>query len=148
MRKQLEKDNADPEKANEKRPRDIRTSFDGADRHWQQIVTKALVRPFKLFFSEPIVQLLGVYMAFVYGLLYRECDFSCAVYGFSVLTNRSLLDDDPIYFRGRVPPTRRHCGTTLHRSRRRVDGCIADQCAHVGQDIPLFHEQEWRQRQA
>src|SRR5258707_1271945 len=30
----------------------------------------ALVRPFKLWFSEPIVQLFGLYMAFVYGLFY------------------------------------------------------------------------------
>lgn len=37
---------------------------------WTAIFTKALVRPFKLFIYEPIVQLLGVYMAFVYGLLY------------------------------------------------------------------------------
>ena len=37
---------------------------------WKAILIKALVRPFKLFICEPIVQLLGVYMAFVYGLLY------------------------------------------------------------------------------
>jgi hypothetical protein len=37
---------------------------------WKAIFIKALVRPFKLFICEPIVQLLGVYMAFVYGLLY------------------------------------------------------------------------------
>ena len=37
---------------------------------WKAIFKKALVRPFKLFICEPIVQLLGVYMAFVYGLLY------------------------------------------------------------------------------
>ena len=54
-------------------PREIRSPFDNSDRDWQQIVSKALVRPFKLFYSEPIVQLLGAYMAFVYGLLYREC---------------------------------------------------------------------------
>jgi MFS family permease len=40
------------------------------DRHWKAIFSKALVRPFKLFICEPIVQLLGAYMAFVYGLLY------------------------------------------------------------------------------
>ena len=39
---------------------------------WKTIVKKALVRPFVLFAREPIVQLLGVYMAFVYGTLYRE----------------------------------------------------------------------------
>ena len=37
---------------------------------WKAVFSKALVRPFKLFICEPIVQLLGAYMAFVYGLLY------------------------------------------------------------------------------
>ncbi|KAI0833706.1 MFS polyamine transporter [Trametes gibbosa] len=59
----------DPEKAQK---REIRTVFDGQDRHrsWKQIVKKALIRPFVLFYHEPIVQLLGLYMAFVYGTLY------------------------------------------------------------------------------
>ncbi|PCH40176.1 MFS polyamine transporter [Wolfiporia cocos MD-104 SS10] len=57
----------DPEKAQN---REVRTVFDSADRHWKQIFSKALVRPFKLFFREPIIQLLGVYMAFIYGTLY------------------------------------------------------------------------------
>jgi hypothetical protein len=38
---------------------------------WKAVFGKALVRPFKLFIYEPIVQLLGFYMAFIYGLLYR-----------------------------------------------------------------------------
>ncbi|TFY63511.1 hypothetical protein EVJ58_g3220 [Rhodofomes roseus] len=59
--------NMDPEKAER---RIIRTAFDSADRHWQQIVSRSLVRPFKLFFREPIIMLLGIYMAFVYGTLY------------------------------------------------------------------------------
>jgi hypothetical protein len=67
IRKEMDND---PEKGG---PREVRTRYDNADRHWQQIVSKALVRPFKLFYSEPIAQLLGAYMAFVYGLLYREC---------------------------------------------------------------------------
>ena len=33
---------------------------------------KSLVRPFELFAQEPIIQLLGVYMAYLYGVLYRE----------------------------------------------------------------------------
>ncbi|KAI0309817.1 major facilitator superfamily domain-containing protein [Amylostereum chailletii] len=39
-------------------------------RDWKSVFTKALVRPFALFVYEPIIQLLGVYMAFIYGLLY------------------------------------------------------------------------------
>lgn len=57
----------DPEKA---QGREIRTVFDNKDRQWKEIVKKALVRPFALFFREPIIQLLGVYMAFVYGTMY------------------------------------------------------------------------------
>lgn len=40
---------------------------------WKAILSKALVRPYKMFIFEPIVQLLGIYMAFVYGLLYCMC---------------------------------------------------------------------------
>ncbi|KZT11969.1 MFS polyamine transporter [Laetiporus sulphureus 93-53] len=50
--------------------RNIRTVYDTSDRHWKKILSKSLVRPFKLFFREPIIQLLGIYMAFVYGTLY------------------------------------------------------------------------------
>jgi hypothetical protein len=40
---------------------------------WKAMFSKALVRPLMLFIYEPIVQLLGLYMAFVYGLLYSMC---------------------------------------------------------------------------
>ena len=49
---------------------------------WQAIMAKALVRPFALFVKEPIIQLLGLYMAYLYGLMYGEwfdsaiCDIS------------------------------------------------------------------------
>lgn len=33
---------------------------------WKHIFAKAIVRPFALFAREPIIQLLGIYMAFVY----------------------------------------------------------------------------------
>ncbi|KAG2049912.1 hypothetical protein BDR06DRAFT_1023546 [Suillus hirtellus] len=47
-------------------------TFFGQDRSWQTIMTKSLSRPFVLFVHEPIVQLLGIYMAYLYGLLYRK----------------------------------------------------------------------------
>ncbi|KAM5544558.1 hypothetical protein V8D89_001456 [Ganoderma adspersum] len=50
--------------------REVRTVYDNADRHWRVIVTKALTRPFALFVHEPIIQLLGIYMAFIYGTMY------------------------------------------------------------------------------
>lgn len=39
---------------------------------WQTIMAKSLSRPFALFAHEPIIQLLGIYMAYLYGLLYRK----------------------------------------------------------------------------
>ncbi|KAG5652150.1 hypothetical protein H0H81_006134 [Sphagnurus paluster] len=61
--------NADAEKGLQK---DIRTIYEAkGDRSWGEIFSKALTRPFILFAREKIVQLLGVYMAFVYGLFYR-----------------------------------------------------------------------------
>ncbi|KAF8836362.1 MFS polyamine transporter [Paxillus ammoniavirescens] len=50
--------------------KEVRTIFEGNDRSWQAIIGKALVRPFVLFYYEPIVQLLGLYMAYLYGTLY------------------------------------------------------------------------------
>lgn len=37
---------------------------------WKVILRNALTRPFILFAHEPIIQLFGVFMAFVYGVLY------------------------------------------------------------------------------
>ncbi|KAJ7160189.1 MFS polyamine transporter [Mycena filopes] len=57
----------DPEKGP---VRHVRSKFDNEDRSWRRIIITSLTRPFALFFREPIVQLLGIYMAFVYGLFY------------------------------------------------------------------------------
>ncbi|KAF8877589.1 MFS polyamine transporter [Mucidula mucida] len=55
----------------EKGARRYRTVFEASEtRSWQHIFSKALRRPFALFIHEPIVQLLGLYMAFIYGILY------------------------------------------------------------------------------
>ncbi|KAF7986081.1 hypothetical protein HWV62_41485 [Athelia sp. TMB] len=48
----------------------IRTPFQTEDHRWKQIFTKGLIRPFALFVREPVVQLLGIYQAFSFGLLY------------------------------------------------------------------------------
>ncbi|KIM38559.1 hypothetical protein M413DRAFT_20020 [Hebeloma cylindrosporum] len=52
-------------------PRRVKTVYESKeDRSWQHIFRKALIRPFQLFAREPIVQILGIYMAFVYGVFY------------------------------------------------------------------------------
>ncbi|KAA1478672.1 MFS general substrate transporter [Dentipellis sp. KUC8613] len=48
----------------------VRTIYSNQDRHWKTILKNALIRPLRLFALEPIVQLMGSYLAFVYGLLY------------------------------------------------------------------------------
>lgn len=42
------------------------------DRSWKEFMIHSLVRPFVLFAEEPIIQLFGVYLAFVYGTIYRK----------------------------------------------------------------------------
>lgn len=46
------------------------THVDKSDHRWGEIMQKALVRPFVLFAQEPIIQLFGIYLAFVYGTIY------------------------------------------------------------------------------
>lgn len=41
-------------------------------RSMKEWVIHSLVRPFAIFIQEPIIQLFGAYLAFVYGVLYRE----------------------------------------------------------------------------
>lgn len=35
-------------------------------------MTKAVFRPFIMFWQEPILQVFGVYLAFLYGMIYRK----------------------------------------------------------------------------
>ncbi|KAF5372354.1 hypothetical protein D9615_009293 [Tricholomella constricta] len=52
---------------------DVHTVFEAAGEcSWSQIFSKALTRPFALFAREKIVQLFGIYMAFIYGLFYQH----------------------------------------------------------------------------
>ncbi|KAF9031107.1 MFS polyamine transporter [Hymenopellis radicata] len=55
----------------EKGSRRVRTVYEKAEaRDWKSIFGKALSRPFALFIYEPVVQVIGVYTAFTYGILY------------------------------------------------------------------------------
>ncbi|KAN0121131.1 MFS general substrate transporter [Russula decolorans] len=62
IRKSMDEENA--------HGKEMRITMDATDRHWKVIFSTALLRPFKLFIYEPIMQLLGLYLAFIYGLLY------------------------------------------------------------------------------
>lgn len=51
--------------------REITTIFQVGDKQsWGGVFSKALIRPFKIFACEPVIQLLGFYMAFIYGVWY------------------------------------------------------------------------------
>ena len=48
----------------------LHTKWDRPDRTLAQILSTALTRPFRLLYSQPIVQVLALYMAFLYGSIY------------------------------------------------------------------------------
>ncbi|GJE93813.1 MFS polyamine transporter [Phanerochaete sordida] len=49
----------------------LRTRYEGdSPESWRAFLSKSLLRPFVFFVREPIVQLLGIYFAFMYGLTY------------------------------------------------------------------------------
>ena len=48
----------------------LRTPYDSADRTVGQMLRRALTRPFRLLFTQPILQILALYMMYLYGLMY------------------------------------------------------------------------------
>ncbi|OAL57136.1 MFS general substrate transporter [Pyrenochaeta sp. DS3sAY3a] len=49
---------------------ELHTEFDNPDRTLLRTIAIAMKRPFKLLFTQPIVQVLACYMAYLYGLMY------------------------------------------------------------------------------
>ncbi|KZP20080.1 MFS polyamine transporter [Athelia psychrophila] len=58
---------ADAEKAN---IQPLRTVYQTVDVSWKERVSNAVFRPFIMFWQEPILQVFGVYLAFLYGMVY------------------------------------------------------------------------------
>ncbi|KAF9531434.1 MFS polyamine transporter [Crepidotus variabilis] len=49
----------------------VRSIYEGkSNRSWQAIFKIAMTRPFQLFYHETIIQILGVYFGFIYGIYY------------------------------------------------------------------------------
>ncbi|ROW09360.1 hypothetical protein VMCG_02394 [Cytospora schulzeri] len=48
----------------------LHTDFDDPDKTAMNTLTTAFVRPFRLLFTQPIVQILALYMMYLYGLMY------------------------------------------------------------------------------
>ncbi|TFY69980.1 hypothetical protein EVJ58_g103 [Rhodofomes roseus] len=57
----------DPEKGN---VREVRTAQSTGKQNMGALWRKSLTRPFIMFAQEPIIQLFGLYMAFIYGVIY------------------------------------------------------------------------------
>lgn len=49
---------------------DLRTEYELEDRRLKTILLHALDRPFRLLFTQPIVQFLALYMSMIYGIIY------------------------------------------------------------------------------
>jgi hypothetical protein len=48
----------------------LHTEFDNPDRSLYNILSRAMIRPFRLLTTQPIIQVIAVYMAYLYGLMY------------------------------------------------------------------------------
>ncbi|THX18413.1 MFS multidrug transporter [Aureobasidium pullulans] len=48
----------------------LHTEFDDSERGTAKTICTALIRPFRLLFTQPIIQLLAVYLAYLYGIMY------------------------------------------------------------------------------
>lgn len=49
---------------------DLHTDFDDPDKTVSRTLATAFVRPFRLLFTQPIIQVLAIYMMYLYGLMY------------------------------------------------------------------------------
>jgi multidrug resistance protein len=57
------------EEKGRKAPR-VHTVYDDASREWKALFKRSLIRPFVFGATEPIIQLFGLYMMLIYGMLY------------------------------------------------------------------------------
>lgn len=48
----------------------LRTEYDTPDRTFLQVLGKNLQRPFVMLFTQPTIQVTGLYRAYLYGLMY------------------------------------------------------------------------------
>lgn len=128
----------DPEKISQT---EYRTIFDHTDdRSWHEIFARALVRPLRLFVFEPIVQLLGLYMAFIYGVFYRESTSETFGRLLTPHSASSVLDHNTSDFRQHIPSAPRDRGAELHRPRHRPYTLLPGQRPAVRQILQIFQE--------
>lgn len=104
----------DPEKGG---PKLVKTVYQiqKGEASWREFLVRALCRPFVLFAQEPIIQLFGVYLAFVYGTVYCASSPTLFIRACGAKTSfGSGAHDASRDLHGRVPRGDRHRGPALH----------------------------------
>ncbi|KAF8823587.1 hypothetical protein HHX47_DHR10000313 [Lentinula edodes] len=77
---------------------DVKTVYSNQEgRTMKEIFQRSLTRPFVLFFREPIAQVIGLYMAFVYGVFYRGLNYIGLGIGLTVSSQLNAHYMDKIY---------------------------------------------------
>ena len=112
----------DPEKGGVRRVQTIYEHEKG-ELSLKEFIVRSLVRPFVLFAQEPIIQLFGVYLAFVYGVIYCMSTIHPVVANSANspdLSPSSGLDNDPACLHGALPPAHWHRWAALHLTRESV----------------------------
>ena len=108
----------------------IESHFDGEYR-WKSIFTKAL-QPFVLFAQESIIQILGIYMAFVYGLYYSLSSYP-SLFGLCLLwVSLSLPDCHAKHICRHLQGICGHRRLTLLRAWCWAHNSVSNQCTTPG----------------
>ncbi|GKT59790.1 MFS multidrug transporter [Colletotrichum tofieldiae] len=63
---------------------DLHTEYDRPDRTFGQTLRKNLVRPFRMLFTQPALQITAVYRAYLYGLMYLVLNYISLGIGFVI----------------------------------------------------------------
>ncbi|GJC94653.1 MFS multidrug transporter [Colletotrichum higginsianum] len=64
--------------------KDLHTEYDRPDRTFGQTLRKNLVRPFRMLFTQPALQITAVYRAYLYGLMYLVLNYISLGVGFVI----------------------------------------------------------------
>lgn len=128
-----------------KQYREIRTPFEVQERHWKRLMARTLGRPFKLFALEPILQLFGTYIAFIYGL--SEKIFSTSKLTKALTTiSISRINHSSRNFSKFLRTQSRYRRTALHCTGYWHLRSFASQRTGSRQNLSSFYGKEWRYR--
>jgi len=89
------------------------------------------------------MQLLGLYMAYLYGTLYRRSFIFMRAQSHIIVYYLSPFNDNPINLPGFIPAACGNRRPPLHRPWHWNDGGIPIERENNGQGLCPFDEQEW-----